>query len=248
MTLRASHLHFAYRHRLVLQGVSLTVQPGEVLALLGGNGAGKSTLLRLLLGLLRPTGGEVRLHERPLSAWPRRALARELAYVPQLHQAPFPYRVREVVLLGRLPSHGLLAAPSRADHQAADAALAELELTALAERRYTELSGGERQRVLIARALAQGARLLVFDEPSNGLDYGGQLRLLARMRRLAQAGHGVLFTTHHPDHARQAADRVALLADGRIDADGAPAEVLTEAAVARLYGLNEDEQRLLAAR
>ena len=219
-----------------------------MLALLGGNGAGKSTLLRLLLGLLRPSSGEVRLNERPLSAWPRRALARELAYVPQLHQAPFPYRVREVVLLGRLPSHGLLAAPCRADHQAADAALAELELTALAERRYTELSGGERQRVLIARALAQGARLLVFDEPSNGLDYGGQLRLLARMRRLAQAGHGVLFTTHHPDHARQAADRVALLAAGRIDADGAPAEVLTEAAVAGLYGLNEDEQRLLAAR
>ena len=86
----------------------------------------------------------------------------------------------------------------------------------------------------------------MFDEPSNGLDHGGQLRLLARMRRLAQAGHGVLFTTHHPDHARQAADRVALLAAGRIDADGAPAEVLTEAAVAGLYGLNEDEQRLLS--
>ena len=123
MTLRASHLHFAYRHRLVLQGVSLTVRPGEVLALLGGNGAGKSTLLRLLLGLLRPSSGEVRLNERPLSAWPRRALARELAYVPQLHQAPFPYRVREVVLptLERELGPGVREALARTARLAAEA-------------------------------------------------------------------------------------------------------------------------------
>ncbi len=238
MTLRAHDLSFSYRQQPVLDGVALTLAPGEVLALLGGNGAGKSTLLRLLLGLLRPARGQVRLGERPLADWPRRALARELAYVPQLHHAPFPYLARDVVLLGRLAHHGLLRAPGRADRDAAEAALDTLSLTHLAGRRYTELSGGERQRVLIARALAQGARLLLFDEPSNGLDYGGQLRLLAHMRTLARAGYGVLFTTHHPDHARQAADRVALLAHGRIHASGPPNTVLTPQALAELYGLN----------
>jgi iron complex transport system ATP-binding protein len=234
-------LRFARRGRSpaheVLRGASLALHPGELLALLGANGAGKSTLLRLLLGLLRPDSGEVLLDGRPLAGWQRREQARRMAYVPQNHMPPFPYTVRDVAALGRLPHRGLLRAAQGADHQRVDEVLQQLGLSALAARPYTEVSGGERQLVLIARALVQGATILLLDEPASGLDYGNQLRLLERLRALADDGHAVLFTTHHPDHARAAADRVALLHRGRIGAEGAPGDVLTDAALGELYGL-----------
>jgi iron complex transport system ATP-binding protein len=233
--LRASGLSFQRAGRKILDGVDLALAPGEILALLGVNGAGKTTLLRCLLGLLRPHGGSVSLDGAPLATLSRRALARRLAYVPQAHAAPFPYSVREVVSLGRLPHHGPFAAPGAADHEAVEAAIVQLGIGALAGRAYTELSGGERQLVLIARALAQGAGLLIMDEPVSGLDFGHQMRLLERLERLAADGYGILKTTHHPDHALACASRVALLHQGRIDADGEPAGVLTAETIRRLY-------------
>lgn len=241
--LRARDLCFAYRQRPVLSGANLTLGPGEVVALLGVNGAGKSTLLRLLLGLIRPSSGAVLLEGRPIQSWRPREVARRLAYVPQAHVAPFPYSVREVVLLGRLPTRGLFRAPDRADRAAADAALEHLGIAHLAARPYTEVSGGERQLALIARALAQGARLLVLDEPATGLDFGHQLRLLDRLGALAGEGYGVLMTTHHPEHALMAATRVLLMRAGRVEAEGAPREVVTPARVQALYGI---EASLLA--
>lgn len=240
MALLAHQLAYAYRRHLVLQGVDLTLQPGEVVALLGANGAGKSTLLRLLLGLLAPDGGSVMLEDRPLDTWPRREVARRLAYVPQVHAAPFPYAVEEVVLLGRLPAGGLFLPPTAVDRQIVAAALQHLSIAHLAARPYNELSGGERQLVLIARALAQEARLLIMDEPATGLDYGHQMRLLAQLRRLADEGYGVLFSTHHPEHTLLAADRVLLLRDGRIEAAGPPQQIINAAALQRLYGVEVD--------
>lgn len=235
--LEARDLHYGWRGRLVLQGVNLRLAPGEVLSLLGANGAGKTTLLRLLLGLLSPLRGEVLLAGRPLGDYRRQALAQQVAYVPQVHVTPFPYTVREIALLGRLPSSGLTRAPSAADHALVDQVLARLAIGELAERPYTEISGGERQLTLIARALVQGARVLVFDEPVSGLDYGHQLRLLEHLRQLAADGYAIVKTTHHPEHALLASTRVALLRDGRIDADGPPATVVTPAAIERLYGV-----------
>lgn len=237
MSLCADHLAFSWRRRPVLDGISFCLQPGEVVALLGANGAGKSTLLRLLLGLLQPDAGTVSLAGRPLGSWRQRDIARQLAYVPQVHVTPFPYSVREVVLLGRLPASGLFRSPSRDDHACAEQALAHLGIAHLAARPYSEISGGERQLALIARALAQGARLLVMDEPATGLDYGHQLRLLDRLGALAAEGYGVLMTTHHPDHALQAAHRVLLLRHGRIEADGPPHRVVTSDNIHRLYGV-----------
>lgn len=235
--LRADDVHFAYRGRAVLKGASLQLAAGEVVCLLGANGAGKSTLLRVLLGFAKPSAGQVMFDGRALAHYRRRALAQCIAYVPQVHVTPFPYRVREVVLMGRMPVTGLLRAPGAKDHAAVDAMLELLGITHLAERAYTDLSGGERQLALIARALAQGARTLVMDEPATGLDYGHQIRLIERVRGLARDGYAVLMTTHHPEHALMAATRVALLADGRIAADGAPQAVVTPAAIARLYGI-----------
>lgn len=237
MSLVAADLAFAWREQPVLRGIDLALATGEVVALLGANGAGKSTLLRLLLGLLAPQAGQVSLDGKPLAAWRRRALARHLAYVPQVHATPFPYLVRDIALLGRLPAGGLFAGPSSEDHAIVDGVLAQLGISHLAARPYTEISGGERQLALIARALAQGARLLILDEPATGLDYGHQLRLLERLRRLADDGYGVLMSTHHPEHALIAARRALLLHDGRIEAAGPPREVITAASIGRLYGV-----------
>ena len=237
MSLEARHLACDYGRRRILKGVDLSLAPGEVVALLGPNGAGKSTLLRTLLGLQAPAQGQVTVGGRALSDYPRRTLARHLAYVPQAHVAPFPYSVRQVVTLGRLPHGGLWREPSRADRQIVDQVLARLAITHLAERPYTQVSGGERQLALIGRALAQQAPLVIMDEPATGLDYGNQWRLLQLVRTLADEGLAFLLSTHTPEHAAYVATRVALLHGGRLIADGPPDEVITPAHIARLYGI-----------
>lgn len=236
----ATDLHSSYRGRQVLKGASLALGTGELVCLLGANGAGKSTLLKLMLGVLKPAAGRITLDGRSLPDIGRRLLAQRVAYVPQVHAAPFPYTVRQVVLMGRLPATGLFGAPGSADHRAADQAIDHLGIGHLADRAYTEVSGGERQLALIARALAQEARLLIMDEPLAGLDYGHQVRLLDLLARLGGEGYGVLMTTHDPDQPLSGCDRVALLVDGRIAVDGVPAEVLTPEAIHCLYGVRVD--------
>jgi iron complex transport system ATP-binding protein len=171
-----------------------------------------------------------------------------MAYVPQVHVPPFPYTVADIVRLGRLPHHGVFGAPGAADRRCVAESIEQMGLSALAQRPYTEISGGERQLVLIARALAQGARYLILDEPAGGLDYGNQFRLLSRLQSLGGAGFGVLFTTHHPDHALQAAQHVVLLREGRIVSAGDPQILLTSAAIADLYSIPQltiERQRTL---
>jgi len=235
LELLAQEVHFAYAGRRVLHGVNLTVRPGEVLSLLGANGSGKTTLLRLLLGLSKPRSGVVSLNGKPLTHYPRRELAQYLAYVPQTHVTPFPYTVREIVVLGRLPHTGLVRSTTRRDHHIAMEMLERMGIVDLAERPYTEISGGERQLALIARALAQGAHILIMDEPVSGLDYGNQIRFLALLRGLAADGYAIVKATHHPEHTLLASTRVALLYDGAILLDGPPAEVVTPSTIQRIY-------------
>jgi iron complex transport system ATP-binding protein len=238
--LAARNIHFAYRGRSVLAGADLTLEAGQLVCLLGANGAGKSTLLKILLGLLRPASGEVTIAGHSQRELTRRELAQRIAYVPQTHAAPFPYTVREIVLMGRLPANGLWRAPGSADRAQADDVIARLGIGHLAARPYTELSGGERQLALIARALAQQTRLLVMDEPFAGLDFGHQLRLLGRLEALAAEGYGILMTTHDPAQALQTRQSVALLIDGRLAGCGPAETVLTPEAIHRLYGVRVD--------
>jgi iron complex transport system ATP-binding protein len=233
--LEARDLHCRLGSRTVLGGISLRIQPGDNIALLGANGAGKSTLLRILLGLLRPHAGEVLLAGKPQSSLKRRSIARLMAYVPQSHTPSFPFSVRQIVVQGRLPLNGLGQAPSRDDHVATERALTEMGIEALAERTYTELSGGERQLVLIARALVQQARLIVLDEPVTGLDYGHQLRLLQHLEKLANQGLAILASTHRPEHALASANRAWVLDQGLLIADGPPRGVINTDLIQRLY-------------
>lgn len=235
--LAAEDLHFAYGTRAVLGGVSLNVRTGEVVALLGANGSGKSTLLKLLLGLLQPLRGDVRLDDRALRGCSRREIARRVAYVPQSQAMPFPYRVRDLVALGRIPHQGLFDRLQRRDRDVVTESLQRLGIQHLAARPYTELSGGQRQLCLIARALAQEAPTIVMDEPVSGLDYGNQWRLLGLIRELAAEGRACVLTSHHPEHVLAAASRAVLLHEGRVIGDGAPCDVVTPQHIERLYQL-----------
>lgn len=237
MTLSARNLGFGYGRRRIGSGITLELNAGEVLCLLGPNGSGKTTLFKTLLGLLPPQEGSVLIDDREVRLLARGAIARQISYVPQAHSAFFPYTVREVVLMGRTAHFGLFSTPSARDHAAAFGAIQRMGIAHLSDAIYTQISGGERQLALIARALAQEARMVVMDEPTANLDFGNQVRVLERIRALAGEGIGVLLSTHDPDHVFLCADRVAMLYQGELVACGDPAEVMTAEKLQQLYGV-----------
>src|SRR5215471_2224759 len=236
MILSGHNLTIGYRDRVVGRGLDVALATGQVLALLGPNGGGKTTLLKTLLGLLAPQSGEVRLGDRRLASLTSRERARLIAYVPQFHVATFAFTVEAVVLMGRTAHGNLFSRPSSADRAIAVRVLERFGIAHLRERPYTMISGGERQLVLLARALAQEPQFVVLDEPTASLDFGNQGKVLREIRALATSGHGVLFTTHDPNHAMRAADRAYLLREGRRVAEGAVREVLRREQLEELYG------------
>jgi iron complex transport system ATP-binding protein len=240
MRLEVDGLTFGYRDQVVGQDVSFRLAAGEVLCLLGPNGSGKTTLFKTVLRLLPPKAGTVAVDGEPIARWSRRRLARSLGYVPQAQAVPFPFTLREIVLMGRTAHVGLFAAPSRRDREVAEETLASLDIGHLAARPYTEVSGGERQLALVARALAQEPRILVMDEPTASLDFGNQVRVLAEIQALAGRGIAVVLSTHDPDHAFLCAHRVALLHGGRLARLGTPEEVVTAESLRETYGVDVD--------
>jgi len=236
--MQARALGYGYPGRAVGRGLDLSVSAGEVLCVLGPNGGGKTTLFRTLLGLLPPQSGAVLLEDQAIESMPRGEVARRVGYVPQGHAAQFAFSVREAVLMGRTAHISLFAAPGAADRDAADRAIAMLGIGSLADRVVNELSGGERQLAMIARALAQGARALVLDEPTASLDFGNQVRVLRQIARLAAEGYAVVFSTHDPGQAFLAATRVLLLAQGGALREGTPDEVITAENLRAVYGVD----------
>ena len=236
MILSGHDLSIGYRERVVGHHLDISLKTGEVLALLGPNGGGKTTLLKTLLGLLRPISGEVRLGDRPLASYPARDRARRIAYVPQSHVVTFAFTVETMVLMGRTAHGTLFSRPSAADRAVALHALERFDIVHLADRPYTMISGGERQLTLLARALAQEPEFVVLDEPTASLDFGNQGRVMREIAALAASGHGVLFTTHDPNHAMRAADRAFLLRQGVCIAAGDVRSVLERDQLEALYG------------
>ncbi len=238
LALEVRRLSFGYRGgQTVLHDVNLTAAVGSITAVLGPNGAGKSSLLHVLLGLHRPWGGEIRFFGRPLSAYDRRSLSRTVGLVPQREHVPFAFRVEEYLLLGRSPHLGLLAQPTAADLEAVDAALSRLGIAHLRRREVASLSGGEHQLVLVARALVQGAAVMLLDEPTAHLDLGNKHHTLALLRGLAAEGRTIVLTTHDPHIAAYLADQVLLLRRGRLLFGGPPQEALTDERLSDLYGV-----------
>lgn len=236
MSLRYHNLSVERDGKPVITEVTLTVAAGEVVALIGANGAGKSTLLLAALGRLAYSGS-ICLADDEVRDLTSRARAQRLAYVPQRSGLRSSLNVAQVVAAGRFARSGPLARLSPGDQAAVLRALNEADVSGLAQRRFDHLSCGEQQRVLLARAVASEAPLLLLDEPTAGLDPRHALELLALLRRLAGAGRGLLVALHHLDEVAQVADRVALLHDGRLLALGPPGEVLTAGPLRAAYGV-----------
>jgi iron complex transport system ATP-binding protein len=237
LLLEARDLHVRRDSRPVLHGVSLDLRLGEAVALVGPNAAGKSTLVRALAGLLPATRGSVLLEGYPLRAWARDALARTTALVTSEDEGSGLLTVRERVVLGRYPHRGPFGRMGTDDRAAVERALEETGIAALAQRRLSALSAGERQLAALARGLAQEPRLLLLDEPAAHLDIGHQLRLFRVLDAIRTRGVAVLAVIHDLQRAADWAERMVLLTEGRIAADGPPDAVLASEACARAFAV-----------
>ncbi len=236
--LTLSHLSAGYNRRPVVHDVTLTVQAGEIVALVGPNGAGKSTLIRVLTGVIPAVGGEARLAGRDLLRLAPTERAKLIAVAPQLIQLPAAFTVGEIVLMGRTPHLPFWANESKHDCEVAWAAMKRTHIDALAGRRIHELSGGEQQRVVIARALTQEPQVLLLDEPTAHLDLKYQLDTLELVQSLAREQRlAILMTLHDLNQAAMCADRVALMKQGEIVAQGKAREVFTPQLLSEVYGV-----------
>jgi iron complex transport system ATP-binding protein len=239
--LEAACLTAGYETGDVIHDVSLAVEAGEFVAVLGRNGSGKSTLLKAVQNLLKRVRGRVLCGGEDVFRMGPRRIASRIAYVPQLAEPVFEYTVREVVLMGRFARRGRLESAAAEDTEAVEAALRLTETTPIAAKKLSQLSGGERQRVFIARALAQDAPLLVLDEPSLHLDISYQAEIYGLLKAL-QTGRGktVIAAEHNINLAAAHADRLVFLKDGAVAVDGTPAGTVTAANIRAIFGADVD--------
>jgi iron complex transport system ATP-binding protein len=228
---------FAHGARTIFENLSFSVQAGETVALLGPNGVGKTTLLKLACALLRPRSGEALVQGRPVRKWPRRQLSCTVALVPQELEVPFAFRVEEIVAQGRVPHLGWSGGLGRKDLEAVEAALQEVDLLPLRHRVLGELSGGEAQRVKIAIALAQQPSLMLLDEPTQHLDLGRQIEVMALLRRLAQRGITIVAAMHDLALVREHCSSAILLIPQAPAVIGPVADVLRADLLQRAYGV-----------
>jgi len=240
MTLTTAHVSVTLAGRPILADVSCSFGPRDVVAVVGANGAGKSTLLKALAGLIRPSAGSVKLDGQDLATLPASSIAHRIAYLPQAREVHWPISVAQTVALGRLPYRTGWHAESAADRSAVDEAIRAMDLQRLINRSTAELSGGELARVLLARALAQEAGILIADEPTAGLDLAHVLDLFGNLRRLAHQGRTVIVALHDLSLALRFCNRAVLLANGRILAAGTTPEVLTPDSIRQAFGVQAE--------
>jgi len=243
--LRLEIKNLSFRHRStqreVLKEISFYADSGKVTAVLGPNGSGKSTLFKCITGIWKPLQGEVRLGETEILSLSTKEKAKIFAFVPQSHEAPFPYTVLDLVLMGRCPYVNLFSSPSAKDHEIAEKALSTLGILHLSQRPYTKISGGERQLALIARALAQESQVMIMDEPTSHLDFKNQLLVLSTIRSIAQALNKIiLITLHDPNCASMVSDQLILLKDGKLLGFGPQEELIKPATLELLYGIKSN--------
>ncbi len=235
--IRAEGLELRYpgAREAAVREVAFEVPAGKVTAIVGPNGSGKSTIVRALLGRLMPTRGTLDLDGVGLSGIPRRDVAKAMAVVPQREEPVFPLTVRDFIALGRFPHGGAFSVNSPEDRAAIERAVARADVADFLERRTDELSGGEWQRVRIARALAQGGRALVLDEPTTFLDVAHEMAVFELLDALAREGQAVLLVSHQLNLVARFADRIVLLHRGAVAASGTPEEVMRGEILERVY-------------
>jgi ABC-type cobalamin/Fe3+-siderophores transport system ATPase subunit len=234
--LEVKGLTTGYGKKEVVHGIDFTVGNREFCCVIGANGCGKTTALKCVLGILPAFSGVILLEGANTADMTVRERAQHFAYIPQLHIPPFPFKVADVVLLGRTPYlQSSAGGATEHDKLVAWRSMDMLSIENLADREYTELSGGQQQLVLIARALAQEPDILVMDEPTASLDFGNQQLVLTRLRALSRSGMAVLMVTHDPDHALFCADKVVVMEDGKVIDQGSPSETINSDKLRRIY-------------
>lgn len=238
MRMRIEDLHFSYGTHQVLKGVSFHVEDSGFVSLLGPNGAGKSTLFRCMLGLLEPSCGSIYICGRNIRGMPAAELSHRVAYIPQSHSPVFNFSVFDMVLMGTTAQLPRFASPGKEQERLAEAAMERMGISHLRNRGCSNISGGERQLALIARAIAQQARILVMDEPSASLDYGNKLRVMETVKSLTLDGYTIIQSTHDPDQAYLYSDQILALYNGRILACGTPQETISSELISTLYGVD----------
>jgi iron complex transport system ATP-binding protein len=229
-------LSFYYHpDRIILKDISFVLESHDILCLLGPNGTGKTTLLRCLLSLNKMKSGRIDIDGFDLTRTSAKKRAQMMAYVPQATTMAFPYEAKEVVLMGRVAHLATGKRPTKKDRMIAEEAMDKLGILHMSRYLFNEMSGGEKQMVLVARALAQQAQILIMDEPTANLDYCNQIRMLQVIKALAKRGYSILMTSHFPDHAFLACNKAVLMRDGIVMAQGIPEAVVTTENLTKLY-------------
>ena len=245
MSVKVKGLSFSYeKSKLILDNISFELHAGNVLCVLGPNGVGKSTLFRCILGLLSKYEGEIRINDKRTDMLKPKELSRLVAYVPQSHIPVFNYTVFDIVLMGTTSMQKMFSSPGEKENEIVLNALQMIGIEHLKDRSFLQISGGEQQLTLIARALAQQAKVLVLDEPTANLDYGNQLKILTQMKSLSEKGYTIIQSTHHPDQAFLFADEVLAIFDGKILAHGQPSQVITKQIIKNLYDVDVEVESL----
>lgn len=235
--IRVENLWFSYDGKKdILKDINVNFKEGEIVSIIGPNGCGKTTFLKCILGLLKPKYGNIYIYEKNIFSLKRNDIAKYISYVPQEHKTSFPYRVIDVVLLGRAPYIGTFSTPKKADIEKCREILNLVDIGHLSERLYTQISGGERKLCLIARALSQDGNILVFDEPTSYLDIRHEKEILSIIKNLVKKQNlSVIMTLHNPNLALLLSSRVILLKDGEVYADGLADDVITKENIKNVY-------------
>jgi iron complex transport system ATP-binding protein len=233
--LEVINLDFAYKKEKILKNISFELDYGQSVCVLGKNGVGKSTLFKCLLNMLQPTNGTILLDGHELRSFSRSQLSQLISYIPQKQKNYVHFTVFEMVLMGTTARLKAYQQPGKAEHELAEAALAQLSITHLEHQIFSEISGGEQQLVIIARSVAQQSKIIIMDEPCANLDYGNQIMVLEMIRTLSKQGYLIIQATHDPNHALQYADKVLIIQEGALFVQGPPKTVLTGQQLEEIY-------------
>lgn len=242
MLIEVKNLKFAYKKRTILDGLNFVINEGDTLSILGANGSGKSTLLRIMLGFLK-FEGEVKIAGKNVSEYSKDSLAKIIAYISQTHAPNYDYTVFDIALMGALCRTPLFSNFSKNDKILAENALEKMGVLHLKDEPYTRASGGERQLTYIARTLVQGAKVIFMDEPTNGLDFGNQIKLLEMIRLLRDEGYTFVQTTHYPRHAKFVSNLVLFLKDGKILEFGDSDSLINSKNIDKIYGIDYEQYK-----
>ncbi len=221
--------------RQILYDITFDVKPGEIMEILGPNGAGKTTLLSLMMGFLKADSGSIEIEEEQISSMNVKQIAGKVGYVPQTHTATFDYRVKDFIMMGVAPGKGMFGRPSSEDEAKCLTVMKELSIEHLAERSYIQISGGEQQQVLIARAVMQDPKVILFDEPTAHLDFGNTYRTLQMVKKMAERGFAVIITTHDPNQALLLGGKAGMIDVGGHMVSGPVEEIVTEERLSQIY-------------